>query len=132
MTASSRKESGSKGADKAPVRRRRVGQTVPSPLPGTSHVTPAGANIFNDLGFDALEAENLKIRSLLMNELRRIVGDMPQREAAALLGVTQPRVSHLMHGRIDLFTIDTLVNMLGHAGAIMRVSVRRGRSPSAA
>jgi predicted XRE-type DNA-binding protein len=73
------------------------------------------------------EAENLKMRAMLMNELRRAIGDMPQREAAALLQITQPRVSHLERGRIDLFTIDTLVNMLGHAGARMRISFSRLR-----
>src|SRR5258708_37857871 len=132
MTTPRRKKSTAKANVKRPVRSRRVGQVTPSPLPGTSHVTPAGANIFSDLGFDPLEAENLKMRSLLMSELRHIIGDRPQREAATLLGATQPRISHLMRGRIDLFTIDTLVNMLGHAGARMRISVSRPRGRSAA
>jgi predicted XRE-type DNA-binding protein len=103
-----------------------------TPLPGSAHVTLADGNIFADLGFSPEEAENLKMRARLITELRRIIVDMPQREAAALLGVTQPRVSHLMHGRIALFTIDTLVNMLGHAGARMRISVSRPRRRSAA
>jgi predicted XRE-type DNA-binding protein len=132
MTTTRRKKSAANATVKRPVRRRRVGQEAPSPLPGTSHVTPAGANIFSDLGFDPLEAENLKMRSLLMNALRRIICDLPQREAATLLGATQPRVSHLMRGRIELFTIDTLVNMLGHTGARMRISVSRPRSRTAA
>lgn len=132
MTTTRRKKPAAKVAAKGPVRRRRVGQETPSPLPGTSHVTPAGANIFSDLGFDPLEAENLKLRSLLMNELRRIIDKLPQREAASLLGATQPRISHLVHGRIDLFTIDALVNMLGHAGGRMRISVSRPRRGTAA
>lgn len=132
MTTTRRKKSAATANVKHPVRSRRVGQVTPSPLPGTSHVTPAGANIFSDLGFDPLEAENLKLRSLLMNELRRIIGELPQREAATLLGASQPRISHLMRGRIDLFTIDTLVNMLGHTGARMRISVSRPRSRTAA
>jgi predicted XRE-type DNA-binding protein len=36
---------------------------------------------------------------------------LKQGEAAELLGVTQPRVSDLMRGRIDLFSIDTLIDM---------------------
>ena len=72
------------------------------------------------------------MRSSLMTELRRAIGDMPQREAATFLGITQPRVSHLARGRIDLFTIDTLVNMLAHAGARVRISVSRPRRRSAA
>ena len=132
MTTPRRKKSAVKGTVKRPVRSRRVGQVTPSPLPGTAYVTPVGGNIFTDLGFDPLEAENLKMRLLLMTELRCIIGDLPQREAAILLGATQPRVSHLVRGRIDLFTIDTLVNMLGHAGARMRVSVIRPRRRSVA
>jgi predicted XRE-type DNA-binding protein len=95
-------------------------------------VTPAGRNVFADLGFPPEEAENLRMRARLITELRRIIADMPQREAATLLGTTQPRVSHLARGRIDLFTIDTLVNMLGHAGARMSISVSRLRRRSAA
>ncbi|MEP6496310.1 MAG: helix-turn-helix transcriptional regulator [bacterium] len=132
MTTTRRKKSAAKAIVKRPVRRRRVGQETPFLLPGSSHVTPVGANIFSDLGFDPLEAENLKVRSLLMNELRRIIDELPQREAATLLGATQPRISHLRRGRIDLFTIDTLVNMLGHAGARMRISVSRPRTRTAA
>lgn len=117
---------------KRPARGRRTGQSAHTPLPGSSHVTRTGQNLFADLGFAAEEAANLRIRALLMTELRRVIARMPQREAASLLGVTQPRVSHLARGRIDLFTIDTLVNMLAHAGARIRVSVSSRRPRSAA
>jgi predicted XRE-type DNA-binding protein len=119
-------------SEKPLPRGRRSGQAPHTPLPGSSHVTPGGGNIFADLGFAAEEAENLKMRAMLMNELRRVIGDMPQREAATLMGITQPRVSHLKRGRIDLFTIDTLVNMLAHAGARMRISFSHPRRRSAA
>jgi predicted XRE-type DNA-binding protein len=118
-------------ASKRSIRGRRIGQMHVS-LPGSSHVTPAGGNVFADLGFASAEAENLKLRAALIGELRRITAGMPQREAANLLGVTQPRISHLVRGQIDLFTIDTLVNMLAHAGARVRISVLRPRRPSAA
>ena len=129
MTATRGEKSIRKRASARPTRGRRTGQHAP--LPGSSHVTPAGANVFGNLGFATEAAENLKIRSLLMTELRRVIGNMPQREAAKLLGVTQPRVSHLTRGRIDLFTIDTLVNMLAHSGARVRISVSRPRRRSA-
>lgn len=81
-------------------------------------VTPPGGNIFQDLGFGREEAENLKIRSELMIAIRRIVEErgLKQTEAAELFGTTQPRISDLIRGKIDQFTIDTLVNMLSHAG----------------
>jgi predicted XRE-type DNA-binding protein len=49
---------------------------------------------------------------------------LSQSEAAKLLGVTQPRISDLMRGKIELFGLDTLVNMIGAAGlhVEMRVS----------
>lgn len=132
MTRARNRKKDTKAVSKQPTRRRRAGQPAHRSLPTSSHVTNAGGNIFADLGFPPQEAENLKMRSLLMTELRRAIGGMPQREAATLLGITQPRVSHLTRGRIDLFTIDTLVNMLAHAGARMRMSVSRPRRRSAA
>jgi predicted XRE-type DNA-binding protein len=51
---------------------------------------------------------------------------LKQVEAAKLLGVTQPRVSELMRGRIDLFSIDALIDMLARAG----VRVKRTLSSS--
>jgi predicted XRE-type DNA-binding protein len=88
------------------------------------HITPSGGNIFADLGFTGEEAENLKVRSTLMMEIRKVIGarGLRQREAARLFGVSQPRISELVHGKIDQFSIDALVNMLAHAG--FRVEVR--------
>lgn len=88
-----------------------------------SHVTPAEGNIFRDLDFGPEEAENLKIRSELMIEIRRIVEgrDLTQTEAAQLFGTTQPRISELTRGRIEQFTIDSLVNMLTHAGILVEL-----------
>jgi predicted XRE-type DNA-binding protein len=64
------------------------------------------------------QAENMKLRSILMMALKdHIVRlELSQSEAAELLGVTQPRVSDLTRGKIDLFGLDTLVNMAGAAG----------------
>ena len=45
------------------------------------------------------------------------------REAAKLLGVTQPRVSDLIRGKIDLFSLETLIDMLARAGAQVKLSV---------
>jgi predicted XRE-type DNA-binding protein len=39
--------------------------------------------------------------------------------------VTQPRVSDLMRGKIDRFSVDSLIEMLGHAGACVSVVVTR-------
>lgn len=85
----------------------------------------SSGNVFSDLGFGAEEAENLKIRADLMIELTRLIEaqGLTQVAAAELLGVTQPRVSDLMRGKIDRFSVDSLIEMLGHVGASVSVVV---------
>jgi len=94
-------------------------------LVGSTHVTPAGGNVFADLGFPAEQAENLKIRARLMDRLRAIIDerDLTQAAAGALFGVSQPRISDLRRGKIGLFTIDALINMLAHAGIHVRIEI---------
>ncbi|WP_434527077.1 helix-turn-helix domain-containing protein [Photorhabdus asymbiotica] len=69
--------------------------------------------------WDALEdtqqaAENMKVRSQLARALSAHIKKkgLNQTEAAKLLNVTQPRVSDLINGKINLFSIDTLINMI--------------------
>lgn len=70
------------------------------------------------------EAENMKIRSQLMMQLKSYItkSGLNQGDAAKLFGITQPRVSDLMRGKINLFGIDALVNMAAKAG--MRVELQ--------
>jgi predicted XRE-type DNA-binding protein len=70
------------------------------------------------------EAAHMKARSELMMAVIQHIrkNDLTQAEAAKLFGVTQPRVSDLMRGKMDLFSIDTLVQMLAAAG--MRVEMK--------
>ena len=71
------------------------------------------------------EAENMKLRSILMTALKNHLtrADMSQAQAAKLLGVTQPRVSDLMRGKINLFALDALVNMATSAGLHIEMRV---------
>lgn len=73
--------------------------------------------------WDAIEdtseaAENMKLRSVLMIALKEHIAraGLSQSQAAKVFGVTQPRVSDLMRGKIDLFGLDALVNMAAAAG----------------
>ncbi|CAM3973279.1 helix-turn-helix domain-containing protein [Roseateles saccharophilus] len=70
------------------------------------------------------EAENMKLRSALMTALKNHItrSEMSQAEAARVFGVTQPRVSDLMRGKINLFGLDALVNMAAAAG--MHIEMR--------
>jgi predicted XRE-type DNA-binding protein len=89
----------------------------------------SSGNVFRDLGFSPAEAENLRIRSRLMAHLKKLIASegLTQTKAARLLGVSQPRVSDLVRGRIELFSIDALVNMLAKAGVQVNVTTRARR-----
>ncbi len=73
---------------------------------------------------DPVKAENLKLRSALMVALTRHIKreGLTQAQAAKIFGVTQPRISNLIHGRIDAFALDMLVKMATAAG--LRVTLR--------
>jgi predicted XRE-type DNA-binding protein len=93
----------------------------------TTKVRRSSGNVFSDLGFPREEAENLKIRSDLMIRISRLIEDrgLTQAQAAKLFAVTQPRISDLVRGKIERFSIDTLVAMLGHAGVRVQIVVGR-------
>ncbi|EBV3242490.1 XRE family transcriptional regulator [Salmonella enterica subsp. enterica serovar Oranienburg] len=76
-----------------------------------------------DSVFDAIsdtpeQAENMKIRARLMSVLNSWIESQgySQAEAAAVLGVTQPRISELARGKIQVFSVDKLISMMAHAG----------------
>jgi len=73
---------------------------------------------------DAPAAANMKARAELMIAIAEHIraNKLTQAAAAKVFGVSQPRVSDLMRGKIDLFSVDTLVNMLAAAG--VRVELR--------
>lgn len=85
--------------------------------------------------WDAIEdtpqaAASMKARSALMMELSTVIQErgMTQVEAAALFGVTQPRVSDLMRGKINLFSLDTLIDMAATAGMAPMVKVSKPKA----
>jgi predicted XRE-type DNA-binding protein len=84
-------------------------------------------DVFSDLGFAPAEAENLRIRSAMMRALVAFIRQekLTQAQAAKLLGVTQPRISDLMRGKIHLFSIDNLVVLLTAAGLRVDVKVKK-------
>ncbi len=94
----------------------------------TERFTPTTGDVFEDLGFPKAEAENRRVRSALMGDVRRIIEDrgMTRTEAAELFGMTRPRISDLVRGKIELFSIDALVNMLAAAGRRVEMSVGSG------
>ena len=85
------------------------------------------ASVWDALEDTSAEAENMKLRSKLMMALKEHLtrNGLSQAEAAKLLGVTQPRVSDLMRGKINLFGLDALVNMASAAGLQVEMRVRK-------
>ncbi|MGH2415875.1 MAG: helix-turn-helix domain-containing protein [Microcystaceae cyanobacterium] len=88
-------------------------------------VRPGSDNIFEDLGFEVEEAANLKVRAELMLDLRSYIQEREwtQKQAAEILGQTQPRISNLMKGEISRFSVDKLLQMLGKAGMEVTLKV---------
>lgn len=82
--------------------------------------------------WDAIEespeqAENMRLRADLIVALNRFISDqgMSQVDAARHFGVSQPRVSDLARGKINLFSLDSLVNMAAAAGLRIDLRVRK-------
>jgi predicted XRE-type DNA-binding protein len=98
-------------------------------------LTRSSGNVFRDLGFSGDAAEHLKVRAALMVHLQKVITarGWKQAQVAKRLGVTQPRVSDLMRGRLDLFSIDTLIDMLARVGirATLVLHARRRRAGAA-
>jgi predicted XRE-type DNA-binding protein len=73
------------------------------------------------------KAENSRLRSSLMITLKKHLAGtgLNRAQIAELFGVTQPRVSDLIRGKIDVFGLDALVNMAATAGPCVKLNVRK-------
>ena len=101
------------------------------------HVTKAGANLFQELGFAPDEAARFQaeskqqindtqvLKEQLMGELSKWINDnhLKQAQAAEILMVSRPRVSDVVNMKVSKFTIDTLVNMLSRVGKPVRLAI---------
>ena len=82
-------------------------------------------NVFRDLGFPEEQARNLLLRSQIMICIEQFVerSALTQARAAALLGLTQPRLNALLKGKMDQFSLDALVNTATRAGLHVELHV---------
>jgi predicted XRE-type DNA-binding protein len=78
----------------------------------------SSGNVFIDLGFSPEEATVLQMRAELMADLRKLIEDrgITQAEAAKELGVSQSRVSDLVRGKWEKFSLEMLVTLATKAG----------------
>jgi predicted XRE-type DNA-binding protein len=92
-------------------------------------VTPGTGNVFRDLGFSTEESERLLVRADLLLQLQNALAarELTQAQAARILRVTQPRLSDLLRGRIDLFSTDSLIDMLARLGVRVRFVLKPAR-----
>jgi predicted XRE-type DNA-binding protein len=84
-------------------------------------------DVFEQLGFDRDEAANLRLRADILNALIAEIEDrgLTQAQIAKAVGVSQPRISDLMRGKLHLFSLDTLVALLSRLGLRVEMKVKR-------
>lgn len=92
------------------------------------HVTKG--NVFADLGFSQEEADVLAMRVQIALEIEKYVRrkKLTQQAAAEFFSTTQPKISKIMKGKVNEFSIDYLARMVGKTGKRPRVSFYRGRA----
>ena len=85
--------------------------------------TKSSGNVFVDLGFDPAEAAVLQMRSNLMSDLRLYIEKQKLTQAAAAkrLGIAQSRVSDLVRGKWDKFSLEMLITLEARLGRTIRV-----------
>ncbi len=85
----------------------------------------SSGNVFLDLGFPSEEAALLAMRSRLMIYLEKLIHERrwTQIKAAQYLGISQSRVSDLVCGKWDKFSLDMLVTLAVRAGLHPRLEL---------
>ena len=88
-------------------------------------VTKSSGNVFLDLGFSPEEAAILQMRAEIMTDLRKFIKTkrLTQAKAATMLGVSQSRVSDLIRGKWEKFSLEMLITLATKAG--MRITLKR-------
>ncbi len=78
---------------------------------------------------EAKEREVMRIRRELMEAIREYIGEngLTQKQAAERFAVSQPRISEIVQGKTQLFTVDKLIELLGRVGRSVEVRVRGGK-----
>jgi predicted XRE-type DNA-binding protein len=91
----------------------------------SAKVNESCGDIFQDIGFSPGESEKLNAKSRLMSEIESYIKDnsLTQEQAAKLMGVSRPRISDIVRGKIDKFTIDALIDMLASTGHHVNITI---------
>lgn len=82
-------------------------------------------SVWDALEDDPVKAENMKLRSILLIAVTEHIknNNLKQAQVAKALGITQPRVSALCQGKIEMFRLDTLVDFAHKFGLNVKLEV---------
>ncbi len=88
-------------------------------------IVHSSGNVFLDLGYSQEEAAIFQMRADLMADLRKFIKTkrLTQAKAAEILGVSQSRVSDLIRGKWERFSLEMLISLATKAG--IRVTLKR-------
>ena len=88
-------------------------------------VIESSGNVFADLGFSQEESALLAMRAKLMARLRETINERgwTQQEASKILGIGQSRVSDLVRGKWDKFSLDMLATLVTRAGKHVELEI---------
>lgn len=98
--------------------------TTITALPAPQTVTVSSGNVFTDLGFDPGQAAVMGLRADLMGRLRLLVTEKgwTQAQAAEQFGIAQSRVSDLIRGKWERFSLDMLITLAARAGRKVQIA----------
>ena len=84
----------------------------------------SSGNVIQDLGITPEVSEKLRIKAKLLAAIEAFIEakGLTQAQTAELMGVSRPRISDAVRGKIDKFTIDALVDMLARIGVQVDVT----------
>jgi predicted XRE-type DNA-binding protein len=99
---------------------RKSKQTVSTPIP----VTRGSGNVFADLGLPNPEERLAKAELALAISRAIKERGLTQREAGALMGIDQPKVSHVLRGRLADFSTERLMSFLMGLGRDLEIVIR--------
>ena len=92
-------------------------------------VTESSGDVFADLGLELTEEDRLKIQIAQTIVVAINERNLTQAEAAEIMGIDQPKVSALMRGRLEGFSLQRLLNLVTALGRDVDIRIRRSRDP---
>ena len=100
-------------------------KSVPATANTDAIVTASSGNVFTDLGFGPGEAAVMGLRADLMARLRLMVKTegWTQAQAAERFGIAQSRVSDLLRGKWEKFSLDMLITLAARAGRKVELAI---------